>query len=230
MFSTTKFLGSFAMAVVLGGCGGAEDAGGQLPDDDGVNTSTEPLANNVTTTRVVFVCSESTAFALIIDAGAPTAVSPSESFPVTVRVRDFFIFPTPLAGTLTASQTVLASNAAPATSQLALPALHFPEGQPILDLGTGSTTLTAASAAGSPVVLTAGNFAYTIVPDDPVHNTVIADCVAADPDPATLVVIPIVQTPTSKESCKNGGWRQLTDDEGTPFRNQGACIKFVQHS
>ena len=104
------------------------------------------------------------------------------------------------------------------------------EPQPILDLGTATVTLTAASATGSPLLLTAGNFAYSIVPDDPINNPIAQDCVAADPVPATLAVIPIVQLPTSKEACQNGGWQKLTDDEGRPFKNQGACIKFVQHS
>jgi hypothetical protein len=34
---------------------------------------------------------------------------------------------------------------------------------------------------------------------------------------------------TSKDQCKDGGWRDFTDDEGHPFDNQGHCIAFVQH-
>jgi hypothetical protein len=34
---------------------------------------------------------------------------------------------------------------------------------------------------------------------------------------------------TSKDQCKDGGWRNFTDDEGHPFENQGECIAFVQH-
>jgi hypothetical protein len=37
------------------------------------------------------------------------------------------------------------------------------------------------------------------------------------------------QTPTTKADCKNGGWRQLTDASGTPFRNQGQCVAFANH-
>lgn len=33
--------------------------------------------------------------------------------------------------------------------------------------------------------------------------------------------------PSSKDACKKGGWQNLTDDEGDPFRNQGQCIKYV---
>jgi hypothetical protein len=34
-------------------------------------------------------------------------------------------------------------------------------------------------------------------------------------------------TPTNKEQCKGGGWRELTDGNGTPFKNQGQCVSFV---
>jgi hypothetical protein len=35
---------------------------------------------------------------------------------------------------------------------------------------------------------------------------------------------------TSKDQCKDGGWRDFTDDEGRPFANQGQCIAFVEHA
>lgn len=35
---------------------------------------------------------------------------------------------------------------------------------------------------------------------------------------------------TSKDQCKHGGWRDFTDDQGSPFANQGQCIAFVQHA
>jgi hypothetical protein len=35
--------------------------------------------------------------------------------------------------------------------------------------------------------------------------------------------------PTSKKQCKKGGWRKLTDSNGRPFKNQGQCVKFVEH-
>ena len=40
---------------------------------------------------------------------------------------------------------------------------------------------------------------------------------------------PAVATPATKNDCKRDRWRNLTDDEGRPFKNQGACIKFVNH-
>ena len=35
---------------------------------------------------------------------------------------------------------------------------------------------------------------------------------------------------TSKDQCKDGGWRDFTDDQGQPFENQGECIAFVLHA
>jgi hypothetical protein len=37
----------------------------------------------------------------------------------------------------------------------------------------------------------------------------------------TLTYAPL---PTSKEQCKNGGWKKF----GTKFKNQGQCVKFVE--
>lgn len=34
-------------------------------------------------------------------------------------------------------------------------------------------------------------------------------------------------TPTRKAECRRGGWRELHDDAGRPFRNQGRCVSFV---
>jgi hypothetical protein len=33
--------------------------------------------------------------------------------------------------------------------------------------------------------------------------------------------------PTDKDQCKNGGWQNLADDQGEPFKNQGQCVSFV---
>jgi hypothetical protein len=34
----------------------------------------------------------------------------------------------------------------------------------------------------------------------------------------------------SKDECKNGGWRTLTREDGTPFRNQGDCVSYANHN
>jgi hypothetical protein len=36
--------------------------------------------------------------------------------------------------------------------------------------------------------------------------------------------------PTDKDQCKRGGWRNLANMEGEPFRNQGQCVSFVVHT
>ncbi len=33
--------------------------------------------------------------------------------------------------------------------------------------------------------------------------------------------------PTSSDQCKKGGWQNLTDSDGTPFKNQGDCVSYV---
>ena len=33
--------------------------------------------------------------------------------------------------------------------------------------------------------------------------------------------------PTSKDQCKNGGWKNLVDGNGNPFKTQGDCVSYV---
>jgi hypothetical protein len=35
--------------------------------------------------------------------------------------------------------------------------------------------------------------------------------------------------PTDKDQCKNGGWMTLFQPDGSPFKNQGDCIQFVNN-
>ena len=37
-------------------------------------------------------------------------------------------------------------------------------------------------------------------------------------------------TPATADDCRNGGWRNLADDQAQPFTNQGQCVSFVSHS
>jgi len=34
-------------------------------------------------------------------------------------------------------------------------------------------------------------------------------------------------TPEDRTDCKDGGWQQLTDATGTPFKNEGDCVSYV---
>ncbi len=43
----------------------------------------------------------------------------------------------------------------------------------------------------------------------------------------TLSYEVVANTPPNKDACKRGGWESYTDDEGTPFKNQGDCVSYV---
>jgi hypothetical protein len=43
-------------------------------------------------------------------------------------------------------------------------------------------------------------------------------------DGVTAVILP---TPRTKEDCKKGGWQSLRRANGTPFKNQGSCVSYV---
>jgi hypothetical protein len=38
------------------------------------------------------------------------------------------------------------------------------------------------------------------------------------------------QVVRNKDECKNGGWRTLAREDGTPFRNQGDCVSYANHN
>jgi hypothetical protein len=40
------------------------------------------------------------------------------------------------------------------------------------------------------------------------------------------VTVPL-PVPTDKQECKKGGWRELFDSNGNPFKSQGQCVRFV---
>jgi YVTN family beta-propeller protein len=46
--------------------------------------------------------------------------------------------------------------------------------------------------------------------------------------PYGIAITPASLVPTSKEDCKNGGYRRFGPPAG-PFRNQGQCISYVQN-
>jgi hypothetical protein len=37
----------------------------------------------------------------------------------------------------------------------------------------------------------------------------------------------VTNEPENADACKRGGWRDLTDAEGEPFRNQGDCVRYA---
>jgi len=42
-----------------------------------------------------------------------------------------------------------------------------------------------------------------------------------------IVSDPEIRLPGDKKECMKGGWMDLTDDNGTSFKNQGDCVSFV---
>ncbi len=38
------------------------------------------------------------------------------------------------------------------------------------------------------------------------------------------------RSPSSKDDCKNGGWQEMKTADGSPFKNQGQCIKYVNET
>lgn len=66
----------------------------------------------------------------------------------------------------------------------------------------------------------------------PVLDAFIMDQIEARDEPITTDVEGRIQAvappvPTDTDACKGGGWRDLGDDAGESFRNQGHCVSFV---
>ncbi len=43
------------------------------------------------------------------------------------------------------------------------------------------------------------------------------------------VLKPISNIPANKDACKKEGYKNLTDSEGHPFKNQGQCVSYYNH-
>jgi hypothetical protein len=52
------------------------------------------------------------------------------------------------------------------------------------------------------------------------------DCARYD-DNSGSVTATILLIPTDRDACKKGGWQNLQRSNGTPFDNQGSCIRYV---
>jgi YVTN family beta-propeller protein len=57
-------------------------------------------------------------------------------------------------------------------------------------------------------------------------NTVIAT-IPVEGFPFHIAITPGPRSPTTKEDCKNGGWRNFSPPAG-PFKNQGQCVSSVE--
>ena len=86
------------------------------------------------------------------------------------------------------------------------------------DEGSGVTSCVGDVADGSAIDTSAlSSFDFTVTATDNAGNTATV----------THTYTVVANTPSTKGDCRKGGWRTFTDDEGTPFRNQGDCVSFV---
>ena len=216
-------IGSLAITA----CGAPE--GREAGEEAAVGTVSAALsAAETTSSRVVFVCSEVTAFYLGFDVTHPATVQPGESFTTSVNITFQYPLVTPYAGTFTSSEELLAAEAAPASQSLDLGSFHFPVGLLLNELGSATAALTTTTSVGAPVVLNAGAFDYSIASDDGTSH-IAGHCVPPADQPSTIATIPVVRTPHTMDDCKKGGFNALTDDAGNPFKNEGLCIAYVVH-
>ena len=106
--------------------------------------------------------------------------------------------------------------------------LSFSNVDPIPDgsvLYTCNVDISPGAAAGSyPLVVS--NVGMSTPDGQPIDSTGTdgAIIVTGGPSP-TPTATPAPAGPTSKDQCKNGGWRNFTFPH--PFKNQGDCIQFV---
>lgn len=83
----------------------------------------------------------------------------------------------------------------------------------------GSAPLSAGTATFSTSSLGAGNHTITAVYGGDANFS-------TSTSPA-LVQAVINRMPADRQDCFNDGWRNLTDDSGRPFQNQGDCVAFA---
>jgi hypothetical protein len=91
----------------------------------------------------------------------------------------------------------------------------------------GVITMTVTDNATSGVADVIDAIPTGRVPTDcsPFSGGVVGNVLTGD-----IVVVDASPFPISKDQCKQGGWRTLTDDAGQPFKNQGQCVSFVVHA
>lgn len=95
-----------------------------------------------------------------------------------------------------------------------------PAGFTCTDDASGVAACDGPVADGSPFdTSTLGTHTFTVDAEDNAGNLASL----------THTYTVVANTPPNKDACKQGGWQGYTDDEGTPFRNQGGCVSFAVH-
>jgi hypothetical protein len=90
---------------------------------------------------------------------------------------------------------------------------------------TCPTTL-AGMPAGSKVSFVALNVGDTSANDAGLAGY-LDNVVISNVNDSTTYDFELLNTPDSKDQCKDGGYKNYTDDNGVVFRNQGQCVKYV---
>ena len=96
-----------------------------------------------------------------------------------------------------------------------------------------SAANTACASAATPTPTPTATPTATPTPTTTPTPTVTPTPTATPTPTVTPTVTPTPtptpgNVPTTASQCKNGGWRNLVDDHGNPFRNQGQCVSFVR--
>ena len=97
----------------------------------------------------------------------------------------------------------------------------------IIALGVGGGTIEIDPESGGGTI----DFVETAPPGAGIGSRVTFDIDDSNPrNPLAvnlqlLIVAPPV--PTTKDDCKNEGWRSLFRADGSSFKNQGDCIQYV---
>ena len=89
------------------------------------------------------------------------------------------------------------------------------------DASSSAGTVVEASGSGT----CSGSHVYAIHGTYTVTVTVTDDDGGSNSNNKTIVVPP--RTPTDKDQCKGNGWKSLYRADGSPFKNQGDCIQYV---
>jgi hypothetical protein len=87
-------------------------------------------------------------------------------------------------------------------------------GAPFYTLAGLQTTCPDATVLGFGVNIGSFNPSYDVETDGVNFN-------------GTTYDFELFQTPTSMDECKNGGYLNMADQNGQPFKNQGQCVSYV---
>jgi hypothetical protein len=95
----------------------------------------------------------------------------------------------------------------------------------VRDRQTNTTTRVSVDAAGGDP--NGPSFGLSISRDgrSVAFTSEATDLVPDDGNGFEDVFVRVVVSPTGKDQCKNGGWRNFTGNPG-PFKNQGQCVSF----